>query len=70
MFSPGTSCRKSGRESFLLTRLQFLRWQLITAFDVVTECILILLSIVIVLPVQIAFVLKCQVVLAFAFRLP
>ncbi|KIW61144.1 hypothetical protein PV05_01302 [Exophiala xenobiotica] len=49
---------------------QFLRWQLITAFDVVTECILILLSIVIVLPVQIAFVLKCQVVLAFAFRLP
>jgi hypothetical protein len=49
---------------------QFLRWQLITAFDVLTECILILLSIVIVLPVQIAFVLKCQVVLAFAFRLP
>ncbi|KIV81888.1 hypothetical protein PV11_04038 [Exophiala sideris] len=39
---------------------QFLRWQLITAFDVVTECILVLLSVFIVLPVQISFMLKCQ----------
>lgn len=49
---------------------QFLRWQLITAFDVATECILVLLSVFIVLPVQISFLLKCQVVFAFAFRLP
>ncbi|KAK4946516.1 hypothetical protein LTR10_014368 [Elasticomyces elasticus] len=39
---------------------QFLRWQLITAFDVATECILVLLSVFIVLPVQISFMLKCQ----------
>lgn len=49
---------------------QFLRWQLITAVDVATEGILVLMSILIVLPVQLAFSLKCQVVLAFAFRLP
>ncbi|EXJ89772.1 hypothetical protein A1O3_02839 [Capronia epimyces CBS 606.96] len=49
---------------------QFLRWQLITAFDVATECILVLLSIFTVWPVQLAFSMKCQVVLAFAFRLP
>ncbi|KAI1612445.1 hypothetical protein EDD37DRAFT_647988 [Exophiala viscosa] len=49
---------------------QFLRWQLITAFDVATECILVLLSVFIVLPVQISFMLKCQVVAAFGFRLP
>lgn len=49
---------------------QFLRWQLITAFDVLTECILVLLSVAIVLPVQIGWALKCQVVFAFAFRLP
>ncbi|KAL2410375.1 hypothetical protein ABEF95_000490 [Exophiala dermatitidis] len=49
---------------------QFLRWQLITAFDVVTECVLVLLSIIIVWPVQMAFYMKSQVVLAFAFRLP
>ncbi|EHY58391.1 hypothetical protein HRR83_007243 [Exophiala dermatitidis] len=49
---------------------QFLRWQLITAFDVATECVLVLLSIFIVWPVQMAFYMKSQVVLAFAFRLP
>ncbi|KAK5057811.1 hypothetical protein LTR84_011812 [Exophiala bonariae] len=49
---------------------QFLRWQLITAFDVATECILVIVSIMIVWPVQLLFALKCQVVLAFAFRLP
>ncbi|KIX01115.1 uncharacterized protein Z518_10181 [Rhinocladiella mackenziei CBS 650.93] len=49
---------------------QFLRWQLITAFDVATECILVLISTFNVLPVQLAFALKLQVILAFAFRLP
>ncbi|KAJ9644849.1 hypothetical protein H2204_001311 [Knufia peltigerae] len=49
---------------------QFLRWQLITAFDVATECLLILLAIAIVVPVHISFALKCQVVFAFSFRLP
>ncbi|KIW14959.1 hypothetical protein PV08_07746 [Exophiala spinifera] len=49
---------------------QFLRWQLITAFDVAIECLMILLAIVIVLPVHISLALKCQVVLAFSFRLP
>ncbi|EXJ95667.1 hypothetical protein A1O1_00789 [Capronia coronata CBS 617.96] len=49
---------------------QFLRWQLITAFDVTTECLLVLLCVIIVWPVQLALFMKCQVVLAFAFRLP
>lgn len=51
-------------------QVQFLRWQLITAFDVATECLLILLAIAIVVPVHISFALKCQVVFAFSFRLP
>ncbi|KIW69402.1 hypothetical protein PV04_05281 [Phialophora macrospora] len=48
---------------------QFLRWQLITAFDVVTEGLLILIVICVVWPVHLAFSMKCQVVLAFSFRL-
>lgn len=51
-------------------RAQFLRWQLITAFDVATEGIVVLISIFVVWPVQLAIGLKCQVVMAFAFRLP
>lgn len=54
----------------ILISMQFLRWQLITAFDVATECILVIVSIMIVWPVQLLLPLKCQVVLAFAFRLP
>ena len=50
--------------------MQFLRWQLITAFDVVTECLLLAMVICVVWPVQLAFSMKCQVVLAFSFRLP
>ena len=50
--------------------MQFLRWQLITAFDVMTEAALILTVICVVWPVQLAFFMKCQVVLAFSFRLP
>ncbi|KAJ9611637.1 hypothetical protein H2200_004821 [Cladophialophora chaetospira] len=48
---------------------QFLRWQLITAFDIATEVILIIIVICVVLPVHLAFHMKCQVVLAFSFRL-
>ncbi|EXJ59876.1 hypothetical protein A1O7_04023 [Cladophialophora yegresii CBS 114405] len=48
---------------------QFLRWQLITAFDVVTEGVLILIVICVVWPVHLSFAMKCQVVLAFSFRL-
>ncbi|KIY02762.1 uncharacterized protein Z520_01227 [Fonsecaea multimorphosa CBS 102226] len=49
---------------------QFLRWQLITAFDVATECILVLITVFVVWPVHLALSMKFQVVLAFAFRLP
>ncbi|KAH0845449.1 hypothetical protein AYO21_06154 [Fonsecaea monophora] len=49
---------------------QFLRWQLITAFDVITECILVLITVFVVWPVHLALAMKFQVVLAFAFRLP
>ncbi|KIW87391.1 uncharacterized protein Z519_12027 [Cladophialophora bantiana CBS 173.52] len=49
---------------------QFLRWQLIAAFDVATECILVAITVIVVWPVHLAFAMKCQVVLAFAFRLP
>ncbi|EXJ73242.1 uncharacterized protein A1O5_03002 [Cladophialophora psammophila CBS 110553] len=49
---------------------QFLRWQLITAFDVATECILVVITVFVVWPVHLAFAMKCQVVLAFGFRLP
>ena len=49
---------------------QLLRWQVITAFDIATEAVLILVAIVIVLPVQLTPYMKFQVVLAFLFRLP
>lgn len=49
---------------------QPLRWRIITGLDVATEALLILTNIVIVYPVHLAWHLKCQVILAFAFRLP
>ncbi|KIV96677.1 hypothetical protein, variant [Exophiala mesophila] len=49
---------------------QFVRWQIITALDVFTECMLVLFSVFIVWPVQLSLALKTQVVAAFAFRLP
>lgn len=50
--------------------LQFLRWQLITAFDVATEGIILIIVICVVWPVHLALNRKFQVVLAFSFRLP
>lgn len=49
---------------------QPLRWRIITGFDIATEALLIITTVVIVIPVHLAWHLKCQVVLAFAFRLP
>jgi hypothetical protein len=49
---------------------QFLRWQLITAFDVATEGILLLIVVFTVWPIQLALRMKCQVVSAFSLRLP
>lgn len=49
---------------------QYLRWQIITGFDVATEALLMLNAIVIVAPVRLALHLKFQVVCAFLFRLP
>lgn len=49
---------------------QYLRWQIITGFDVATEALLVLNTIMIVTPVQLALDLKFQVVCAFALRLP
>ena len=50
--------------------LKFLRWTLIVAFDIVTEFILVSLSVFLVWPLQMSVQLKAQTVLAFAFRLP
>ncbi|RMZ77721.1 hypothetical protein DV738_g4218, partial [Chaetothyriales sp. CBS 135597] len=50
--------------------LQQLRWQIITATDIATEGALVLLTILIAMPVQLAPFLKFQVILAFLFRLP
>ena len=47
-----------------------LRWKLITAFDDLTELLLVLVSVLIVLPIKLQASMKFQVVLAFAFRLP
>lgn len=49
---------------------QILRWKVVTAFDVATEVLLNLMSVIIVLPVQLTFRMKFNVVLAFLFRLP
>lgn len=50
--------------------IQLLRWRLISAFDVITEGLLIVLCGLVVWPVQLSFDLKLQVIIAFAFRLP
>lgn len=49
---------------------QILRWKVVTAFDVATEVLLNFMSVIIVLPVQLTFRMKFNVVLAFLFRLP
>lgn len=49
---------------------QMPRWRLITILDVGSEIILMLIPAAMVYPLQMAFNLKFQVVLAFAFRLP
>jgi hypothetical protein len=49
---------------------QLLRWQIITAFDIATEAMLLIVAVMIVLPVQLSPYMKFQVVLAFLFRLP
>jgi hypothetical protein len=51
-------------------QIQLLRWRLISAFDVITEGLLIVLTVFIVWPVQLSLELKLQVIIAFAFRLP
>ncbi|KAI3401805.1 hypothetical protein diail_8183 [Diaporthe ilicicola] len=49
---------------------KFLRWQIITAFDIVTEILICSLPVVFVWSNTMSFCLKFQVFLAFAFRLP
>ena len=51
-------------------QIQLLRWRLISAFDVITEGLLVVLTVFIVWPVQLSLELKLQVIIAFAFRLP
>ncbi|OCK94407.1 uncharacterized protein K441DRAFT_660281 [Cenococcum geophilum 1.58] len=53
-----------------LCKSQMPRWRLITILDVGSEIILMLIPTAMVYPLQMAFNLKFQVVLAFAFRLP
>ena len=52
------------------TNIQLLRWQLISAFDVITEFIMLTLIIGLVFNLQMTFKKKFIVVLGFAFRLP
>ena len=52
------------------TNIQLLRWQLISAFDVITEFIMLTLIIGLVFNLQMTFEKKFIVVLGFAFRLP
>ena len=49
---------------------QVTRWEVIMAFDVVTELLLVILAITIILPLQLTVSMKIPVVMAFAFRLP
>ncbi|KAG6365773.1 hypothetical protein INS49_007384 [Diaporthe citri] len=49
---------------------QFLRWQIITAFDIITEILICFLPVVFVWSNTMSLCLKFQVFLAFAFRLP
>jgi hypothetical protein len=53
-----------------LTIIQIRRWQLISAFDVITEIIILVLIIRLVFNLQMSFRKKFMVVLGFAFRLP
>ncbi|OCL11754.1 hypothetical protein AOQ84DRAFT_386610 [Glonium stellatum] len=53
-----------------LCKSQMSRWRLITILDGGSEIILVLIPAVMVYPLQMAFNLKFQVTLAFAFRLP
>lgn len=49
---------------------QFVRWQVITAFDIIVEVALIVMSVGLVWNLQMAVKLKCKVIAAFALRLP
>lgn len=53
-----------------LTLLELLRWEIIGAFDVLTEVALFAMAIYLVLDLRITLQLKVFVVLAFAFRVP
>jgi hypothetical protein len=57
------------RESGLIFE-QFLRWQFIIAFDIITEVALLSVTIYLVWDLQMARQKKFVVVLGFAFRLP
>jgi hypothetical protein len=50
--------------------MQFLRWQVISAFDIFFELALVVMSIYIVWDLQAALGMKVTVVFAFSMRLP
>jgi hypothetical protein len=66
---PGTTLKKPSAR-LETDQIQLLRWRLISAFDVITEGLLVVLTVFIVWPVQLSLELKLQVIIAFAFRLP
>jgi hypothetical protein len=51
-------------------RLQYLRWQVITAIDIITDTLVFILPVVMVWDLNMPTKLKYQVALAFSFRLP
>jgi uncharacterized membrane protein len=53
-----------------LKPLKLVRWDVVGAFDIVTELALFLSSILLVKGLQLSFSKKCVVIMAFAFRLP
>ena len=64
------SCEACIRLICRVNNIQVRRWQLISAFDVITEIIILVLIIGLVVNLQMPFRKKFMVVLGFTFRLP
>ena len=69
MHQPG-KCRYRFDLAPLLNVLQDLRWQLVGAFDIISEAALVAMAVYLVWNLQMSMKMKAIVVTAFAFRLP
>ena len=64
------SIASSSRKIYILTHVQFVRWQVVAAFDIITEVLLFSTSIYMVKSLQLSLSKKFVVILAFGLRLP